>query len=151
VQRQRFFFNLGAIGAAMLLIVASVAFGPDAVKGVGLGTGATWAVVSLWFAALAVHDRHLEGHLHVDFLHRSVGLWTLIAAVMTTIAVWEAVQAAVFPADPAKWLTLANGIAVAIVGCAGLIAHELCTERVVHFLQVIERPDASHGPSHGPA
>src|SRR5205823_42102 len=42
---------------------------------------------------------------------------------------------AVFPPDPAKWLTLANGLLVATLGCAGLVAHELCSERVVPFLQ----------------
>jgi hypothetical protein len=152
VQRQRFFFNLGAIGAAILLIVASVAFGPQAVKGVGIGIGITVAVFSLWFTALAVHNRQLEGHLHVSAFRRSVGLWTLLAAALTTIALWEAIQAAVFPADPAKWLTLANGVAVATLACAGLIAHELCTERVVHFLQVVESP-GDHPELHesGPA
>jgi len=39
VHRQRFFFNLGAIGAAVMLIVASVAFGAGAAKGVELGIG----------------------------------------------------------------------------------------------------------------
>jgi len=46
-----------------------------------------------------------------------------------------------YTSDPAKWLTLANGLLVATLGCAGLVAHELCSERVVHFLQVAERPD----------
>jgi hypothetical protein len=32
---------------------------------------------------------------------------------------------------------------VATLGGAGLVAHELCTERVVHFLQVVEPADAS--------
>jgi hypothetical protein len=140
VHRQRFFFNLGAIGAAVLLIVGSVAFGPQALMGAGLGVGIGGTLASSWFTALAVHDRHLEGHLEVGLLRRSVGLWTLLAAALSAVSVWEVVQAAVFPADPAKWLTLANGVLVATLGCAGLIAHELCTERVVHFLQVTERP-----------
>jgi hypothetical protein len=140
VQRQRFFFNLGAIGAAVLLIVASLAFGPQAGKGVGLGIGISGALASLWFVAAAVHDRHFEGHPEVSMLRRSVGLWTLLAAALTAVAVWEAVQAAVFPPDPAKWLTLANGVLVSTIACAGLVAHELCSERVVHFLQVAESP-----------
>jgi hypothetical protein len=140
VQRQRFFFNLGAIGAAVMMIVAAIAFGPDASRGVGLGIGIAGALASLWFIAGAVHERHLDGHPEVGLLHRSVGLWTLLAAGVSAVAVWEAVQSAVFPADPAKWLTLANGLVVATLGCAGLIAHELCSERVVHFLLVAERP-----------
>jgi hypothetical protein len=87
---------------------------------------------------LGVHERHLPGHPEVGLLRRSVGLWTLLAAMFTTIAVWETVQSAVLPADPAKWLTFANGLAIATLGGAGLVAHELCTERVVHFLQVVD-------------
>jgi hypothetical protein len=140
MHRQRFFFNLGAIGAAVMLMVGSIAFGPDAGKAVGLGIGIAGAMASLWFVAAAVHERHLDGHPEVGVLHGSVGLWTLLAAGLTAVAVWEAVQAAVFPADPARWLTFANGVLVATLGCAGLIAHELCSERVVHFLEVPRRP-----------
>jgi hypothetical protein len=140
VHRQRFFFNLGAIGAAVMLIVCSLAFGPDAVFGTGLGIGIAGALASLWFTALAVHERRLEGHLEIGLLQRSMGLWTLLAAALSAVSVWQAVQCSVFAADPAKWLTLANGVLVATLGCAGLIAHELCTERVVHFLQVTEPP-----------
>ena len=28
----------------------------------------------------------------------------------------------------------------AALACAGLIAHEVCTERVVHIVEVVERP-----------
>ena len=145
MQRQRFFFNLGAIGAAVLLIVASLAFGPAAGKAVGLGIGIAGALGSLWFIAGAVHERHFEGHPEISMLRHSVGLWTLLAAALTAVAVWEAVQASVFPPDPAKWLTLANGVLVSTLACAGLIAHELCSERVVHFLQVAERPSRRDG------
>jgi hypothetical protein len=145
LQRQRFFFNLGAIGAAVLLIVASLAFGPEAGKGVGLGIGISGALGSLWFIAGAVHERHFDGHPEVSMMRRSVGLWTLLAAGLTAVAVWEAVQSSVFPPDPAKWLTLANGVLVCTIACAGLVAHELCSERVVHFLQVTERPSERDG------
>ena len=65
MHRQRFFFNLGAIGAAVMLIVASVAFGAGAAKGVGLGIGIAGALFSLWFIAEAVHERHLDAGLTV--------------------------------------------------------------------------------------
>lgn len=139
MRHQRFFFNLGAIGAAVMLIVASVTFGPLASKGVGLGIGIGGALLSLWFLAAATHERHLDGYPEVRVL-KGVGLWTLLAAAMTSVAIWEAIQAAVFASDPAKWLTLANGVLVLVLGCAGLVAHELCSERVVHFLEVLEQP-----------
>jgi hypothetical protein len=72
-----------------------------------------------------------------------VGLWSLLAAAMGGVASWEVVQVAVFSPDPARWLTLANGLLVGAFGCAGLVAHELSSERVVHFLEVIERPAQS--------
>jgi hypothetical protein len=70
--------QLGAIGATVLLIVGSVALGPQPLMGAGLGVGIAGALTSLWFTALAVHDRHLDGHLEVGLLRRSVGLWTLL-------------------------------------------------------------------------
>jgi hypothetical protein len=57
----------------------------------------------------------------------------------------SASMAAVFPPDPAKWLSLANDVLVSTIASAGLVAHELCSERVVHFLQVAERPSHRDG------
>jgi hypothetical protein len=31
-------------------------------------------------------------------------------------------------------------VVVAMLACAGLVAHEIYTERVVHMLEVVERP-----------
>ncbi len=76
--RQRFFFNLGALAAAVLLMMVAAAFGPGAVEGVGLGIGIAACVISLSF--------------------------------------------------------------IAALACVGLVAHEICTERVVHVLEVVGRP-----------
>ncbi len=140
MQHQRFFFNLGMVAAAVLLIVASVAFGPGAVKGVGLGVGSGGVAVSVWFVAAAMHDRPLEGRLEIRVLSRSISLWSLLALFAGSVATWEIVQVAVFSPQPAKWLTLANGLVVAAIGCAGLVAHEISSERVVHCLEVVQRP-----------
>jgi hypothetical protein len=140
VQRARFFFNLGAMGAAVMLIVAALAFGPHALKGIGLGIGIGGVLASLWYTGAAVHNRALPGHPVVRMARRSIGLWTLLAGIVMAVALWEAIQSAVFPFDPTRWLTLANGLVVAAVACAGLIAHELCTERVVHVLQIVDAP-----------
>jgi hypothetical protein len=56
------------------------------------------------------------------------------------VATWEIVEAAVFEPGVSRWLTLANGLLIAALACAGLVAHEICTERVVHVIEVIERP-----------
>ena len=56
------------------------------------------------------------------------------------VAAWEVVQAAVFGPNVSRWLTLADGLLIAAFACAGLVAHEVCTERVVHVLEIVERP-----------
>lgn len=144
MQHQRFFFNLGMVAAAVLLIVASVAFGPGAVKGVGLGVGSGGVAVSIWFVAAAIHDRRLEGHPEVRVRGRAVSFWSLLALFAGGVATWETVEVAVFAPQPAKWLTLANGLVVAVIGCAGLVAHEISSERVVYCLEIVERPAGTH-------
>jgi hypothetical protein len=139
--RKRFFFNLGALGAAVLLIVAAGALSPSAAKGVGLGIGSACCAFSLWFVAALVHRRRLDGYLEFRVRRRRIGVWSAIGWAIAGIAVWEIVQAAVFEADVSRWLTLADGLMIAALGCAGLITHEVSTERVVYVLEVVERPD----------
>ena len=138
--RRRFFFNLGALGAAVLFIVASVAFGPGGVKGVGLGIGIACVVFCAWFASSLAHQRWHEGYLEFHAFGRNLGVWSVLAGAIASVATWEIVQAAVFDADVAKWLTLANGIVIGVLASAGLVAHEVCTERIVHVIEVVERP-----------
>jgi peptidoglycan biosynthesis protein MviN/MurJ (putative lipid II flippase) len=137
---QRFFFNLGALGAAVLLIVSAVAFGPGGVRGVGLGIGIAGCATSLMFIAALVHRRRLEGDPELRLFGHVLGLWFILAGAMASVAIWEIVGATAFGPDISRWLTLANGLVIAALACAGLVAHEVCTERVVHVLEVVERP-----------
>jgi hypothetical protein len=139
--RQRFFFNFGTLAAAVLLIVASVAFGPRAAKWVGLGIGVAGCVVSLWFMAMLVHQRRLQGHPELHAFGRTLGVWSALTGGMATVAIWEIIDAAVFSPDVSRWLTLANGLVIAVLACAGLVIHEIRTERVVHVLQVVDRSE----------
>ena len=59
---------------------------------------------------------------------------------MATVAIWEIVGATAFDPAVGRWLTLANGLLIAALACAGLVAHEVCTERVEHVIEVVERP-----------
>jgi len=138
--RQRFFFNLGALAAAVLLMMAAVAFGPGAVKGVGLGIGVAACVISLSFIAALVHHRRLEGDPELRVFGHILGLWSILAGAMASVAIWEIVGAVAFDPSVSRWLTLANGLIIAALACVGLVAHEICTERVVHVLEVVERP-----------
>lgn len=140
MSRGTFFFNLGALGAAVLLIVASVAFGPRGAKGVGLGIGIGALATSLLFVSLLVHHRHGQGTPTLRWRSRRFDLWAALAGGLAAVATWEVVQAAVFGPSVSRWLTLANGLLIAALACAGLVAHEICTERVVHVIEVVERP-----------
>ena len=139
MQRQRFFFNLGCLGVGVLLVVASVAFGPSAAKWVGLGVGIAGMLASLWFVGSVVHYRSLQGTRELRVLGRPVNMWSLLGGGVASVAVWQTVQAAVFEPDVAKWLTLANGLLAGMLACSGLIAHENTTERVIHVLEVVDR------------
>lgn len=141
-RREPFFFDLGAVGAAFLLILAAVAFGREASRWVGLGIGAAWGLVSLWFAATIVHQRRFDGGRELRMFGRRWGLWSALGGGMATVALWEVIGAAVFSPGVSRWLTLANGLVIAALGCAGLVIHEISTERVVHFLDV--RRTAEH-------
>jgi hypothetical protein len=141
MQRQRFFFNLGCLGGAGVLVLAALAFGPAAVFGVGLGIGIAGILASLWFVAAVTHHRSLIGARELRMLGQQVNLWSLLGGALVSVAVWETVQSAVFDAALAKWLTFANGLLAATLACAGLIAREHTTERVIHVLEVVERPD----------
>jgi peptidoglycan biosynthesis protein MviN/MurJ (putative lipid II flippase) len=140
MSRQRFFFNLGALIASVLLIVAAAAFGPAALKGVGLGIGIGACATSLLFLSMLVHYRGGAGTPELRLRRRRINLWALLAGALAGVATWEIVEAAVFEPGVSRWLTLANGLLIAALACAGLVAHEICTERVVHVIEVIERP-----------
>jgi hypothetical protein len=140
MSRQRFIFSLSALVAAVLLIVAAVAFGRGAVRGVGLGIGSGGAALALLFTAVLVHQRRRLGHPELRLFGHAVSLWSALAGTTATVAIWEIVGAAVFAPNVSRWLTLANGLVIAILACAGLIAQELSTERVVYVIEVVERP-----------
>jgi hypothetical protein len=140
MQRKRFFFNLGSLGAAAMLVMASLAFDPGAVFGVGIGIGTAGLVGSLWFVASAIHHRSFAGGRELRMMGRTLDIWPLLGGSVVSVALWEIVQSAVFAGAVAKWLTFSNGLIAGGLACAGLITHELSTERVIHVLEVVERP-----------
>jgi hypothetical protein len=140
MQRKRFVFNLGLLGAAALLVSAALAFGPTAVVGVGLGIGIVGLLGSLSFLAAVMHHRSLAGARQLRLLGIAFDVWSLLAGGVIGVALWETVQSAVFAGPVARWLTLANGVLAGTFGCIGLVLHELTTERVIHVLEVVERP-----------
>lgn len=144
MQRKRFFFNLGSLCAAGMLVAAALTFGPGAVFGVGLGIGIGGLAGSLSFLAAAVHHRSLAGARELRILNRTVDVWALLGGSVFSVATWEIVQSAVFPASISKWLSFGNGVLAAVLAFIGLVVHEITTERVIHVLEVVERPHWQH-------
>jgi peptidoglycan biosynthesis protein MviN/MurJ (putative lipid II flippase) len=140
MSRPRFFFNLGALTAAILLIVASVAFGPGALKGIGIGIGSGGCAISLSFVAVLVHHRRPKGHPELWLFGHGVGLWSTLAGMVASVTIWQIVGAAALNFSVNRWVTLGNGVAIAVLACVGLVAQEMCTERIIHVIEVVERP-----------
>lgn len=107
--RQRFVFNLGALGVAIMLVLAAVAFGPHAAKWVGLGLGIAGCLTSSLFVALLVHERRFSGRVELRFFGRRVDVFSFLAGVMASIAVWEVVAASVFQPRVSRWLSWPMG------------------------------------------
>jgi hypothetical protein len=139
VRRIRFFSNLAAL-AVSLVLIAAVGFPAGALNGIGLGFGIAGLAVSLWYSALMVHERPLEGTLDLRLLGRRFNVWRLVSGAIAVLSVWEIIAVAVFNASVSRWLTLANGILIACLSVGGLIAHEYISERIVHVLEIVERP-----------
>lgn len=123
-----------------MLVLAAAAFGPRATKWVGLGIGIAGCVTSSLFVALLVHERRFAGRVEFRFRGRRVDVFSFLGGATASIAVWEIVAAAVFQPRVSRWLTLADGLMIAVLACAGLVLHEVSRERVVHVLEVVERP-----------
>lgn len=59
-----------------------------------------------------------------------------VDGLVGVLGVWSVVASFAWSAGTLLDLTLVTGIAFAIVGAAGLVIHELHTERVVHALEI---------------
>jgi hypothetical protein len=67
----------------------------------------------------------------LDALTGALGIWTVVASV-------------VFSGATLTWLSFSEGLGFVGLALAGLVAHELVTERVVHALEAPaarDRPD----------
>lgn len=122
----RFITNLLLVLAGALVVVVSQAFGASTtgwiVFGVALGILGVAGAVQL-DRGRGVPQRALDGLAGV------LGIWTVIASV-------------VFGGGTLTWLSFAEGLGFVALAVAGLVAHELSTERVVHSLAVEDRRTA---------
>src|SRR5262245_43212696 len=115
----RFLTNLGLLLAGGFLVVATQVFSSGVTGWIGLGIG---------LGILAA-----VGAAQLD---RSRGLVQRgLDGVAGALAIWTVVESVVFSGATLTWITLGSALGFAAIAAAGLIAHELVTERVVHSLE----------------
>jgi hypothetical protein len=114
------YLSLGV--AAAFLVFATAAFSLSTVAALALGIGIGMLAVSLGVVALYRHD--------IASL--------VISGAIAVISAWTVVASQVFSKSTVDDLAFASAVAVGVLAIAGLTAHELRAERVVHSLEVHE-------------
>lgn len=123
--RIRFLYNMLLTLAAGFLVVATQAFVPATVAWITFGIAVAVTLISSGSAVLRL-GLVQRGLSATAFL---IGVWTIVASL-------------VLAPGTVLWLGFASALALVGLGFAGLIAHELRTERVVHSLSVEREPMA---------
>jgi peptidoglycan/LPS O-acetylase OafA/YrhL len=118
---QRFISNVALAVAGAVVVVASQTFTPGVTGwltfGVSLGALALLAVVQ--------RDR-ARGRLQ-----------RMLDVATGALALWSAVASVVYTGTTLTWLSFGEAIGFVALGVAGLVAHELSTERIVHAFDAI--------------
>jgi uncharacterized membrane protein SirB2 len=122
----RFVSNLLLVLAGVVVIVATQAFAPATVAWIAFAVTGVGVLVLMAATALAPARGHVQRALDG------------IAAVL---AAWTVVESLVFSGTTMVWLTFGAAAGIVAIGVAGLIAHELSTERVVHSLEDVRSAD----------
>ena len=118
----RFMSNLLVALAGGFVVVCSEAFSAGVTGWIALGT-AIGILAGLTVAQLD-RTRSLVQRC-LDAVVVGLGIWTIIASV-------------VFAGATLTWLSFAEGLGFVGLAVAGLMLHELSTERIVHTLAPVE-------------
>jgi hypothetical protein len=115
----RFLTNLSMLLAGGFLVVATQVFSSDITGWIALGI------------ALGI----LAG-LGAAQLDRSRGLVQRgLDGIAGALAIWTVVESVVFSGTTLTWITFGGALGFVAIAVAGVVAHELVTERVVHSLE----------------
>jgi hypothetical protein len=118
--RTRYLTNVLMASLGGFLLVTSQAFAVSTFGWLMLASGIATLLITV--PAITVLAR---GGLQraLDYLFILLGAWTIVASL-------------VFSGAAVTWLGFASGGALAVLALAGLTAHELSTERVVHSFEL---------------
>ena len=115
----RYIYNIALGLAGAFLALAALAFTPPVVAALSFAIAAGVTVVS----AATIPTK-------VGMIQRGLSGLTLV------LGAWTVVASLVFFPTTVVWLGFGAGAAMAALALAGLTAHELSSERVVHSIQV---------------
>jgi len=122
----RFISNVLLAVAGGFVIVATFAFAPPVVGWIAFGVTGVGVLLLMAATAFApgrgLVQRTLDG-------------------VVAVLAAWTIVESLVFNGSVMVWLSFGAAAAMVAIAIAGLIAHELSTERVVHSLEDVRTPE----------
>ena len=122
----RFISNLLLALAGVVVIVATQAFAPATVAWIAFAVTGVGVLVLMAATALASGRGHVQRALD---------------GVAAVLAAWTIVESLVFSGTLMVWLTFGAAAGIVVIGVAGLIAHELSTERVVHSIEDVRSAD----------
>ena len=123
---QRFISNLALALAGGVVVVSTQAFATRT-------TG--WVTFGVSLGALALLAMTNRGRSYER-------IQSVLDAAIALLALWSAVASVVYSGTTLKWLSLAEGLAFVGLAVAGLIVHEVRTERVVHSLEAVPTESA---------
>lgn len=130
----RFISNLLLALAGALLVVASMSFSVATTEWIAFGIGL--AVLAMVGIVQLDRGRGLPQRA-LDGLAGALGIWTVVASV-------------IFTGVTLTWLSFGEGLGFAALALAGLVAHELSSERIVHSLAIEERSVVEVKPAPSP-
>jgi hypothetical protein len=125
----RYLSNLALALAAGFLVVATMAFSAPIAAALtfAIAIGATVLSVGTLVMDTTIAQRVISA------LAAAIGIWTIVASL-------------VFFPTTVVWLGFASALGLVALAVAGLTAHELTTERVVHSFEVERQPLHSREP-----
>ena len=124
----RFISNMLLALAGGLVLVVTQAFAPPVVAWIAFGVTGVGVLLLMVATALAPGRGNVQRTLD---------------AVAGVLAAWTIVETLVFSGMLMVWLTFGAAAGIVAVAAAGLIVHELSTERVVHSLEDVRTHDRS--------
>jgi hypothetical protein len=116
--RLHFFTRLSLLLAAGFLVVASQVW-----------TGATLQWLFIAGGIVMIIGAAMDGI-------RASAPARLLAGAIAVLGIWTIIESFVFDGANLEWWSFASACALALLSTAGLVLHEMSTERVVHELSV---------------